>query len=387
MQFNTRKGKVMQRSVLGLFATALGVIVLTSVAYAAEPPAKQTETVFVMTNNADRNEVLSFYQNGDGQFSEGAHYNTGGRGSGGVNDPLESQGSLTLSSDHSLLFAVNAGSGDVTVFRVHDGRPSFADREPTGGSNPVSVAQYQNLVYVLNQGGAGTVVGFRLNGGGQLRAINNSTAFLSANAVGGASITISPDGRFVAVTERLANNIDIFPVNADGTLGAAVANPSPGPGAFSARFAPDGKLIVSETGAPGGGNDSAISSYTVQANGTLTAVSQSVATLGAANCWNAITPNGSFVYASNAGSSNIAGFSIGTQGILTPIGGTIVGSNPQGSVNLDIAVSGDGQYLFTLNATVGTVGVFPISSDGTLGQPSEFQGLPPAAGENGIAAL
>jgi hypothetical protein len=43
--------------------------------------------------------------------------------------------------------------------------------------------------------------------------------------------------------------------------------------------------------------------------------------------------------------------------------------------------------LFTLNATVGTVGIFPINSDGTLGQPTELQGLPPAAGENGIAAL
>ncbi len=261
----------MQRSVRGLLATTLGAIVFASVMYAAEPAGRQTETVFVMTNNADRNQVLSFNRSGDGQFTEGARYNTGGRGSGGVNDPLESQGSLTLSTDHSLLFAVNPGSGDVTVFRVGYGQLSIADLEPTGGSNPVAVAQYQNLVYVLNQGGAGSVVGFRLNGGGHLRAIDNSTAYLSANAVGGASISITLDGRFVAVIERVANNIDIFPINADGTLGAAVVNPSPGPGAFSARFAPDGKLIVSETGAPGGGTDSAISSYTVQANGTLTA--------------------------------------------------------------------------------------------------------------------
>ena len=48
---------------------------------------------------------------------------------------------------------------------------------------------------------------------------------------------------------------------------------------------------------------------------------------------------------------------------------------------------GDGHYLFTLNATVGTIGIFPIRSDGTLDQPTELGGLPPAAGENGIAAL
>lgn len=130
-----------------------------------------------------------------------------------------------------------------------------------------------------------------------------------------------------------------------------------------------------------------MSSYSVQANGTLTAVSQSVPTLGAANCWNAITPNGRSVYVSNAGSSNIAGFTIANGGSLTPIAGTIVGSNPPGSTNLDITISGDGQYLFSLNATVGTLGVFAIRSDGTLDQPIEVEGLPPAAGENGIAAL
>ncbi len=376
----------MKSSVRGILAFMLGAAVLTPAMHAAEP-GRQPEAVFAMTNNADNNQVLSFVRNGDGQFSEGARYNTGGRGSGGVNDPLESQGSLTFNADHSLLFAVNAGSGDLSVFRVRNGRLQLADREPTGGSNPVTAAQYQNVVYVLNQGGAGSVAAFRLDGNGHLREIDNSTQFLSANATGGASISVSPDGRFLAVVERLANNIDIFPLQANGAPGAVVVNASPAPGAFSGRFAPDGKLIVSETGPAGGVNASTVSSYAVQANGTLIAVTQSLPTLGAANCWNAIAPNGRVVYVSNAGSSNISGFAIGTDGSLTPIGNTVVGSNPPGSVNLDIAVSSDGEFLFTLNATVGAIGVFPINSDGTLDQPAEIQGVPAAAGANGIAAF
>ena len=376
----------MKSSVRVLLAATLAVASFAPVAYAVEG-ARQAEAVFAMTNNPDQNEILSFTRSGDGQFYEGPHYNTGGRGSGGANDPLESQGSLTFSADRSLLFAVNAGTGDVTVFRAHNGRLSVADREPSGGSNPVAVAQFQNHIYVLNQGGAGSVASFRLEANGRLHPIDNATQFLSANATGGASISVSPDGRFVAVVERLANNIDIFPIQANGTPGAAVVNASPAPGAFSAQFAPNGKLIVSETGPAGGQNASAISSYTVQSNGTLTPVSQSVPTLGAANCWNAITPDGRFVYVSNAGSSNISGFAIGQDGSLTPIGNTVVGSNPPGSVNLDIAISSDGQWLFTLNATVGTIGVFPIRSDGTLDQPTELQGLPVHAGENGIASF
>jgi 6-phosphogluconolactonase (cycloisomerase 2 family) len=125
----------------------------------------------------------------------------------------------------------------------------------------------------------------------------------------------------------------------------------------------------------------------VFANGSLAAVSQSVPTDGAANCWNAITPDGTHVYVSNAGSSNIAGYTIGAGGTLTPIAGTIVGSNPDGSTNLDIAISGDGKFLYSLNGEVGTVGVFAIQPNGTLQEVTQIPGLPAAAGFNGIAAL
>jgi 6-phosphogluconolactonase len=363
---------------------ALSVVVP---AVAAVAPAWGQETVFVMSNDAERNQVIAFERKNDGSYFEQNRFDTFGRGSGGVNDPLESQGSLTLSADHTLLFAANAGSGDITVFRVVGNSLLAIDLEPSGGSQPVAIAQLGSTVYVLNSGGAGSVTAFRLTPSGQLQPVANATAFLSANATGGASISVSPTGQTVAVVERIANNIDTFHVNRDGTLTAAVVNPSAGTGAFSARFAPDGKLIVSETGPASAPDGSAISSYTVLANGSLTAVSQSVPTDGAANCWNAITPDGTHVYVSNAGSSNIAGFTIGAGGTLTPIAGTIVGSNPDGSTNLDIAISGDGKFLYSLNGEVGTVGVFAIQPNGTLEQVTQIPGLPAAAGFNGIAAL
>jgi len=366
-------------------STAIGAGMLVPL-LSAGAQVRAAETVFVMSNNADRNEVIAFQRESNGNYRR-SDFATFGRGTGGVNDPLESQGSLVLSTDHSLLLAANAGSGDITVFRVHRGLLAFSERIPSGGSQPVSIAQRGKSVYVLNSGGAGSVVGFSLDQNGHLHRIANSTAFLSANATGGASISISPDGEFVAVVERIANKIDTFRVNPDGTLGNAVVTPSPGPGAFSAQFAPDGKLIVSETGPGNIPDGSAISSYTVLPNGFLSAVSQSVATDGAANCWNAISPDGSRVYASNAGSSNIAGFSIGQGGELTPLNGTIVGSNPDGSTNLDVAISGDGKFLYSLNGKVGSIGVFAIQPSGTLSEVTQIEGLSQAAGFNGIAAL
>ena len=341
--------------------------------------------VFVMTNAADRNEVIAYTRNADGTLSEGGHYSTGGRGSGGNNDPLESQGSLTFTQDRSQLLAVNAGSGDISRFRVHGSDLDLADHVPSGGSEPNAIALHGGLVYVLNTGGSSSVVGFRLHSG-ELTPIVNSLRFLSTNTSGGSSLAFSPDGQFLVVTERLTNKIDVFLVQSDGTLSPAVYNPSAGPGAFSLSFAPNGTTIVSETGAAGVPNGSAVSSYTILTTGTLSVITASAPTLGAANCWNAVTPDGRFAYFSNAGSSSISGFAISPLGAPTPLPGTVVGHNPSGATNLDIAISGDGKFLYSLNSGNGSVGIFAIQKDGTLHAVGSAGGVSPNSGFGGIAA-
>jgi 6-phosphogluconolactonase len=343
--------------------------------------------VFVMTNAANKNEVISFERAANGTLTEAGRFDTNGRGSGGLSDPLESQGSLTLSQDHSLLFAVNAGSGNVSVFSVHKSELTLLNKTASGGSQPSAVAERGGLVYVVNSGGAGSVVGFTLDFGGQLKQIKNSTQFLTGTTSGGASLAFSPDGQFLVVTERVANNVDVFRVNADGTLGPIVVNANPAPGSFSVVFAPNGEAIVSETGPAGGNNASALSSYKIKANGTLAPISQSVPSLASGDCWQEITPDGRFVYTSNSGSNSISGYSIGGDGKLTPIAGTIVANEPAGSHNIDLSITPDGSYLYILNTQSGNIGIFRINQDGSLTSLGEAGDLPKLAGLNGIAAL
>jgi 6-phosphogluconolactonase len=364
---------------------AIAAAALPTASFSQENNSVGEHAVFVMTNAADHNEIIAYQRTEDGTLREANTFLTGGRGSGGNNDPLESQGSLTLSQDHSLLFAVNAGSGEISVFRVEGSSLSLTDKVSSSGSEPNAIAQHGSLVYVLNTGGSSNVVGFRLEGD-HLTQIDHSLAFLSTNTAGAASIATSPDGEFVAVTERLTNSIDVFKVQVDGSLSPLVVNPSVGPGAFSVSFAPGGTAIVSETGPSNVPNGSAISSYEVLSNGTLSPISSSVPTLGAANCWDAITPDGRFVYVSNAGSSTISGFAIAANGTLSALPGTVVGGNPAGSTNLDITVSADGKFLYTMNSHNGTVGVFAIQKDGTLKTLTAAGGIAPNSGFNGIAA-
>jgi|SRR5215469_2210041 len=343
--------------------------------------------VFVMTNAADKNEIIAYQRNADGSLGPRRRFSTGGRGSGGVTDPLGSQGSLTLTEDHSFLLAVNSGSGEISVFHVHQSFLDLADVTPSGGSEPVAVAQHGNLVYVLNAGGSSNVVGFYLEHGGRLRQIRNSISFLTTANSGAASLSFSPDGQILLVTEKSTDKIDAFQVHADGTLGPIMANSAVGPGTFAVLFAPNGTALVAETGPAGGNNASAISSYTIFANLSLSAISASVPTLGAATCWVAVTPNGHFAYTSNAGSSTISGFSIAANGALTPLAGTILATLPPGSTNLDVTVTVDGKFLYSLDSGTGAVSIFGIGEDGLLTPLGEVGNLRANAGLNGIAAL
>jgi 6-phosphogluconolactonase len=179
----------------------------------------------------------------------------------------------------------------------------------------------------------------------------------------------------------------LFPILAGGTLGTVVANKSVTAGVFATVFTPGGQLIVSENQPNSGTDTSSISSYTINANGTLTAITQSIPTFGNGNCWNAITPNAKWVFVDNSATSSVAGFSISSAGALSPIANTVVSTLSEGSTNLDMAISANGKYLFNVLSGAGEIGVFTINADGTVNQLGSIEGLPQTVGFNGIAAL
>lgn len=377
----------MLKSVRGLLAVALCFGASASAMYAAETIGGGNTSIFVMTNDNVKNEILTYQRSYDGQFVVRERVATGGRGSGGQTDPLQSQGALTISGDHTLLFAVNSASGTVSSFHLLNGVPAFVDQEDSGGAFPIAVTEHNGIVYVLNAGGSGAVVAFKADGLGRLHEIQNSSTFLTSLNSGASSISVSPNGEWLIVMEKVTNSIDVFPLRPDGTLGTVVNNKSVTPGVFATVFTPNGQLIVSENQPHNGTDTSSISSYAINANGTLTAISQSFPTFGNGNCWNAITPNGKWVYIDNAGTFTVAGFSIASSGALTPVANTILSTLPDGANNLDITTSGDGKYLFNLLSGTGAIGVYTINPDGTLNQLGDIEGLPQTAGFNGIAAL
>ena len=51
-----------------------------------------------------------------------------------------------------------------------------------------------------------------------------------------------------------------------------------------------------------------------------------------------------------------------------------------------MAISSDGKFLYSLNAGIGTIGIFAINKDGSLGSLGAVSGVAAKGGFNGIVA-
>jgi 6-phosphogluconolactonase len=350
----------------------------------AQTRPAESGAVYAMTNDASDNRILVYSRNSNGALSFQGSVSTQGRGSGGIIDPLQSQGSLVLSQDSSFLFAANPGSGTITTFRVLPFGLAFVSQTDSGGAEPISIAIHGNLLYVLN---TASIVGFQIQSNGRLTAIPSSTQFLATvggRDLGASDIAFNPNGNFLALTERDANQVVVFPVETNGTLGTPIASNSSGNMPFACAFTPSGVLVVAEAaGAPGGGP--AASSYAIAPSGALQVISGSVPTQGAAACWDIVTKDGKFGVVTNAGSSNETLFLISDAGQLSFQSITSSGTNV---TPIDTALTADGLFIYTLDEAAGSISEFRFDESSQtltlLGAISD--GLTGNTGNQGIAA-
>ncbi|MDH5725483.1 MAG: lactonase family protein, partial [Nitrospira sp.] len=219
--------------------------------------------VYTMSNATSGNAVLAFEQRGETLIPAGS-FPTQGAGSG---DGLGNQGAIAISDDGETLFAVNAGSDEVSVFQIHDHGLTLTCKVSSGGVRPISIALHEDWVYVLNAGGPGNITGFTLTSRNTLEPIPGSTQSLSGPATAPAQIEFNPEGNTLVVTEKATQIINTYTVDDDGVAVGPASQPSSGVTPFGFSFNKRGVLIVSEAfgGAP---NASAVSSYTLK-NGEL----------------------------------------------------------------------------------------------------------------------
>ncbi len=332
--------------------TAPSAALASQLSASAVGGASAPGAVYTLMNLTSGNAVAVFARAADGTLSAAGTVATGGTGTG---SGLGSQGALALSDDGRWLFAVNAGSNDVSIFRVRPTGLTLTSLVPSGGNRPISLTVHGNLLYVLNAGGAGNVTGFVLDEDGGATPIPGATRPLGG--AGPAQVAFSRDGRSLVVTEKTSNSIDVYAVDQDGVASGPASYPSAGGTPFGFAFGPRGEFVVSEAAG-------SASSYILGAGGNVSVASGAVLTHQGAPCWAVVTQDGRFAYTANAQSGTISGFAVGTDGtigLLDRSGATVT----VGPGNLDLALSQSSRYLYQLRSS-GPITALRVENDGHL---------------------
>lgn len=353
--------------------------------------------LYVASNATSGNQIAVLKRDHDGHLTVSGTYATGGLGSGvGLvipPDPLGSQNSLWLSKYHNWLYAVNAGSNQISVFKVQDDKLSLLEVVPSGGRFPVNFTTKGNLLYVLNAAGGGNVTGFRVGYDGKLKPIPGSTRLLHVNTpdVGSqpdvlrspTQALFSPDGDWLVVTTKnfdAVGTIQRFAVNDDGLLSETpLVTPSQDRLTFGFLFDRRGHLLVTE------GVHGLVASYRLEENGALDPIGRSAPNGQLATCW--IDATKKFVYVSNTLRDNLTGYRLERDGQLNILDANGVSfSVGQGYGPIDLKVSPDERFLNLVNSGSGTVSTFRIDPlDGHLTQVSDIPVFPPLSGMQGLA--
>lgn len=333
-----------------------------SLALTACATAQGFGAVYSLTNDTAANAVAVTLRLPNGQLVPFAEFATRGTGSGAG---LGSQGALAASADGGTLLATNAGSNQLTLFRAWGGLLLWRrDTVDTGGMRPTSVTLHDDLAYVLNAG-SDAVQGFRVHGG-RLTPIHGANYGLSGLGVAAAQVGFSPDGRWLIVTERATNRVDVFPVRNNGTLGSGQFHTGAGITPFGFTFRDDGVLVVSEA-AGGAAGASTTSAYRIQANGGLHTISAAVPTLQTAACWTAVTPNGRFAYTANAAGGTITGYAMNPAGAIARLDPAGVSGNLGPTARpLDCAFDASGRFFYVIDSGGDRLQGFRRRGDGSL---------------------
>lgn len=311
--------------------------------------------VYTMTNDPSGNEVAVFDRAPDGTLTLADTVATGGLGSGGGTDPLASQNSLVVSQNGKWLLAVNAGSNEVSVFRIRANGLKLTDTVDSGGTNPVSVAISSNRVYVLNNDAPANITGFVLRGG-HLKPIPHSTRSLGSGNFG--QVGFDNSARHLIITDKADSELLVYRLSRWGIPSAdPVTTPSSGTTPFGFTTERSGRILVVEVN----GGNGAVSSYRVERSGALRLISASVASGQAAACWIASDGRG-LAFTTNPGSPSLSSYDYNRKGAVTLLDATAA----TGAATLDAGITRDGRFLYALNPGGGGIQMYRIGHDGGL---------------------
>ena len=357
--------------------------------------------IYVNDNTAGSNTVAGYAESPNGSLTAlpGSPFAVGGVGFG---QGLGSQNSVVVTSNGRQLLVADGGSNEISVLGINsDGSltPVPNSPFPSGGTKPVSIAVHGNLVYVGNDGVGATATtsatpanyaGFNLSFSGQLAPLATAPVQVPSAANDLGDVLINRSGTNLVGTEVTSGLIDSFSLNWGGALSADAQVPSQAAGPFGSAFRPTDPNQLYVSNAHGGTLAGSVSAFNVETNGVLTSIGSSpFADQQTAPCWVAISPDGQYLFAANAGSGSYSSYAINFDGSLTLLGDLPMPtlSNGKAPTPLDTTVDALGHNLYGIDNGLPGVSMIHLNDGYMLASPTSPVPLPAGATPSGIVAV
>ena len=355
-------------------------------AVAAEPAYDGTAYVLSNRRQPGQNSVVAIRYGAAGfdplRLRE---YPTGGSGSfeQGLGAPTDGDQQVQVDSKRDLLFAVNQGSDTVAVFHIDDDgslEPVDGSPFPSGGTAPISVGLSDATVLVVNKGydgkrrlnDPGNVAQFQLGDDGSLTPkgrtirIGRGTGPPQALVIDRADLVVVPelvtgpyrtlrrggDGTFRAgpttpiTAAQRALGRPTREALAEALGSPALVPPTLPPlpqGAEGLSFHPEQDIIYSELPPL-----SLLMVHEFDRSGRLRFVRGVQVQGGLLACWSTVSPDGRWLYVSNAATHTVAVFDV--RDPRTPLQVQLVRLGGGGGHTFNLQIDSTGKRLFVLDS-------------------------------------
>lgn len=350
--FSAAKVKT-KAALLLLFVFAL----LTTTAHA------QSTFVYTNNNNGPGNTVSAFAVGAGGTLTmvPGSPFLTGGVGGAAgfyashrIITVTKSTGSFLYASNSGASVA-NPGSNDISAFSINTANGFLTPiglpvSSGASGPNDISLAATPNgqFLYSGNSSFSGTISGFSIGSNGALTLLPGFPISVNGAPDG---MTVSPDGKFLAVAMSLVNTVAMFSISATGALTPVAGSPFPG-GAGGTNT--DVTINCASNLLFTGNSHPLVTVYTINSIGALTQIAGSPFTIGGSDSnVGVLSPDDRFLFVSNQSGNTITSLNVGAGGTLTQVTGSPF-PNPNGNTPAGIATNQTGTLLYAANDGFGS---------------------------------
>jgi len=268
---------------------------------------------------------------------------------------------------------LNIGSGTISIYAVDPASGTFLNRGYVDDKDgPAQVIPDLSGQYAYALEGVGTVKIFSVDPVSGNLTLSANLPVPNTGITGNSEGVLDPTGRFLYVANNVSNNVTAYVidfVNSPGNIKPLTGSPY---ALASSTSAPLG-IVTDRNGKfvyVADSLDNKISGFTINATGTLTALSPTATfATGVFPAYPAVSPS-NVLYVPNNSDNTISAFTINADGSLTAIGAAFADASLSGPAT--IAVDPSGKYLYVTNnasATPAASGLsgFKINADGSIG--------------------